>query len=215
MQSEFSESTGPTSLTSETSAAPICQQLDLLTCSLEASLVSRGQGGGYQLGKDDPRHLWPTMRNVVETVRPTWVVGENVVGLLDSGITQVCDDLEDLSYSVQSLVIPASAVGAWHERERVWILAHNEAQHRNARNCVVQGGERGASPQPRGLHCNNLVEGRESTHSGFKCEPRLVRLVHGVPNRTHRLKGLGNAIVPQVAFEILKPIAQLIASGAS
>lgn len=83
---------------------------------------------GKRLGTDDPRHLWPEMLRAIREIRPRWVVGENVRGILSwSGgmvFEQVCADLEAAGYEVQPLVLPACGVGAPHRRDRVWFVAH-------------------------------------------------------------------------------------------
>jgi DNA (cytosine-5)-methyltransferase 1 len=83
---------------------------------------------GKRNGKSDDRYLWPEMLRVIREVRPAWVVGENVAGLLsmDGGsvFEEICASLENEGYEVQSFVIPAIAVGAPHRRDRVWIVAH-------------------------------------------------------------------------------------------
>ena len=84
---------------------------------------------GVRKGTDDSRHLWPEMFRVISEFRPTWVIAENVRGLLtiQDGMVfeQVLADLESIDYEVQAFVIPACAVGAPHRRERVWIVAKN------------------------------------------------------------------------------------------
>jgi len=84
---------------------------------------------GKRLGKEDDRHLWPEMLRVIREVKPQWVVGENVRGLLNwnGGMVfhEVCADLENIGYEVQSFIIPASGVNAPHQRERLWIIAHS------------------------------------------------------------------------------------------
>lgn len=83
---------------------------------------------GKRLGKEDDRHLWPEMLRVIREVRPRWVVGENVLGLVNwnGGLVfhEVQSDLENEGYEVQPYVLPAAAVGAPHQRDRVWFVAH-------------------------------------------------------------------------------------------
>lgn len=79
---------------------------------------------GSQKGKKDDRYLWPEMRRVIREVRPTWVVGENVKGIISIALDTVCEELESEGYSVQTFCIPAISVGALHKRERVFIVAH-------------------------------------------------------------------------------------------
>jgi DNA (cytosine-5)-methyltransferase 1 len=78
---------------------------------------------GKRLGEQDDRHLWPAMREVIKTVRPAWVIGENVAGHVSMGLDQVLSDLESEGYTTRPFVIPACAVDAPHRRDRVWIVA--------------------------------------------------------------------------------------------
>ena len=107
---------------------------------------------GKRKGAEDNRYLWTEMLRAIRQIQPTWVVGENVAGILSMvqpgkaikvgrtddlfeedfiyrteqqfTIDAICEDLECAGYSVQPFVIPACAVGAPHRRDRVWIVAH-------------------------------------------------------------------------------------------
>lgn len=102
---------------------------------------------GVRNGEKDDRHLWPSMRRIVASVRPAWVVAENVFGHISMGLDQVLSDLEDEGYTCWPLVIPACAVDAPHRRDRVWILAHDarllegRQEQRTKRQRTGQGGE--------------------------------------------------------------------------
>lgn len=84
---------------------------------------------GKRKGKDDSRHLWPEMLRIIREVQPTWVVGENVYGLVNwnEGLVfeEVSADLENEGYEVQPYILPAVSVGAVHRRDRVWFVAHS------------------------------------------------------------------------------------------
>lgn len=84
---------------------------------------------GKRKGKNDDRHLWPEMLRVIQEIQPTWVVGENVPGLVNwsGGVVfeEVQSDLEAEGYEVQSFILPAAGVGAPHRRDRVWIVAYS------------------------------------------------------------------------------------------
>ena len=80
---------------------------------------------GKQKGKTDDRYLWPEMLRVIREIQPTWIVGENVPGIISMALDQVCTDLENEGYTVQAFIIPAASVNAIHKRDRVWILANN------------------------------------------------------------------------------------------
>ena len=84
---------------------------------------------GRKKGEEDPRHLWPEMFRIIKECRPAWVIGENVAGHIKLGLDTVIKDLESEMYSARCFSIPASAVGANHKRERVWIVAYSERNH--------------------------------------------------------------------------------------
>jgi len=101
-----------------------------------ATIVSGGfpcqpfSTAGKRKGTDDDRYLWDETIRVVAECKPRWFIGENVDGLVNIQdgmvLRQVQDDLEKEGFQVQCLVIPASGVGAWHQRKRVWIIAFSE-----------------------------------------------------------------------------------------
>lgn len=82
---------------------------------------------GKRRGKEDDRYLWPEMLRVISELRPTWVVGENVAGIVNMALDQVYADLENASYTVQAFVIPACAVDAPHRRDRCAIIAYHDS----------------------------------------------------------------------------------------
>ncbi len=83
---------------------------------------------GRQQAQDDPRHLWPEMFRLIRECRPTWVVGENVAGIINLGLDEVLADLEGEGYATRTFNIPACAVGAPHIRQRIWIVAHADSE---------------------------------------------------------------------------------------
>jgi len=184
---------------------------------------------GKRRGASDDRALWPEMLRVIEDARPTWVLGENVPGIITLELDRVLADLEGIGYACWPLCVPACAVDARHRRDRVWIVAH--AQSRGG-NGPIQSSKRQTIPVPirpseavadaEGLRrqgerepgqqiTGGLAEeglpdwGREESRAAeWLPEPELGRVAHGIPHRSHRLRGLGNAIVPQVAAEIIR-----------
>lgn len=87
---------------------------------------------GKQRGKEDDRHLWPEMLRVVKESRPTWFIGENVIGIVSMALDAVLHDLEAEGYTSQTFVIPACAVGGIHRRNRVFIVSHAEHLRRDS-----------------------------------------------------------------------------------
>lgn len=81
---------------------------------------------GKQKGKEDDRYLWPEMLRVIRELKPTWVLGENVPGILRIAGKTVCEDLEREGYFVTVLNFEAAAVGAKHRRERVFFVGHTK-----------------------------------------------------------------------------------------
>jgi DNA-cytosine methyltransferase len=85
---------------------------------------------GKRKGTDDDRYLWDETIRVVRECKPKWFIGENVEGLVNIQdgmvLRQVQDDLEKEGFQVQCLIIPASGIGAWHQRKRIWIMGYSE-----------------------------------------------------------------------------------------
>ena len=83
---------------------------------------------GKRGGQNDDRYLWPEMLRVIRELKPTWVVGENVPGIVNLALDTVLSDLEAEGYASQAFIIPACGVDAPHRRDRVCILAHSESK---------------------------------------------------------------------------------------
>jgi DNA (cytosine-5)-methyltransferase 1 len=153
---------------------------------------------GKQLGADDPRHLWPAMLAVIQRERPTWVVGENVPGIIRVGLDPVLADLEAAGYKWRAVIVPAIAFGSPQRRARVWIVAHAER-------------ERGRGGEPQRQHAVDADARGQGGRPGryrawWATEPAVGRLVNGFPGRLASLRALGNSIVPQIAEEIGRTI---------
>ena len=99
--------------------------IDILTGGFPCQPYS---SAGKRLGKEDERHLWPEMLRAIREIQPRWIVGENVLGLVNwnGGMVfeEVQADLEAEGYEVQPYVLPAAAVNAPHRRDRIWFVAY-------------------------------------------------------------------------------------------
>ena len=85
---------------------------------------------GKRNGKNDDRYLWPEMLRVIAELRPRWVVGENVAGIVNLALEDVLSNLEAEGYESRAIIIPACAVDAPHRRDRVAIVAYDESQRK-------------------------------------------------------------------------------------
>ena len=176
--------------------------IDLLTGGFPCQPFSVA---GKRQGEADDRYLWPEMLRIISEVKPRWVIGENVTGILNMGFDDMLADLEAEGYEVETLVLPACAVGARHRRDRVWIVANaggNGLQgKRNRRNIGSQ------ARNDKG--CQVARTNSKIRPNWWAVEPDVGRVAHGIPQRVDRLKGLGNAIVPQVAQIIMQAIKEI------
>jgi DNA (cytosine-5)-methyltransferase 1 len=177
--------------------------VDILTGGFPCQPFS---AAGRRRGTEDERYLWPEMLRIIRLAKPAWVIGENVGGFVtwNEGMVleRICSDLESENYSVQPFIIPACAVQAPHRRERIWIVAHSE---RNG----IQGRENQSWKERKGKSGNEQLSGLLFPQiEDALSVTRIYRTDHGVSTRLdiHRNKALGNAIVPQVATEIMKAI---------
>ena len=99
---------------------------------------------GKRRGTEDDRYLWDETIRVIKECKPRWFIGENVEGIINISqgkvLQQIQKDLEAESFEVQCLVIPASSIGAWHQRKRVWILAYSKhnGSHRSKGNETIE-----------------------------------------------------------------------------
>ena len=182
---------------------------------------------GKRKGAADERALWPEMLRVIDGAKPAWLIGENVAGIVTMELDNILSDLESLGYAAWPLVIPACAVDARHRRDRVWIVAHanvrrGEQCDKNERSlskpdaeCAGGGEDVADADSQRGClreaHGQDAGDARQSPctwkdEREWFAESGMDRVAHGIPNRAHRLRGLGNSIVPQVACEIIRAI---------
>lgn len=145
---------------------------------------------GKRRGKEDDRYLWPEMLRVIKELRPAWVVGENVDGIVTMALDKVLSDLEACGYAAGAFVIPACAVDAPHRRNRVAIVAYG-----NVWRCPGK---------QRRQYAQQLTDtGR------WAAEPGVGRVAYGVPNRVDRIRCLGNAVVPQQFYPVFQAIADI------
>ncbi len=98
--------------------------IDLVTAGFPCQPYSHA---GQRKGAADDRALWNEALRIITEAQPTWVVAENVAGIVSMELDRVCASLEDSGYAVETYNIPACAVNAPHKRERIWIVAHSDS----------------------------------------------------------------------------------------
>lgn len=227
-------------------------RIDIITGGFPCQPYSQA---GKRLGKEDERHLWPEMLRAIKEVQPRWVVGENVLGLVNwsGGLVfhEVQVDLEAAGYEVFPYVLPACAVNAPHRRDRIWFVAHSNGSNESNAN---PGSDTDKAGEIRGRQKSNVSDslcsdgkvtnsrGRGQQGSGrakgqsysaknrdwkaswayndgrWPSEQPICGGDDGIPSGLdgisfskwyeEAMKSLGNAIVPQVAFQIFQAINQ-------
>jgi DNA (cytosine-5)-methyltransferase 1 len=139
---------------------------------------------GKRRGTDDPRHLWPWVRDAISALRPRYAILENVRGHLTMGGLTVIGELAEIGYDAEWRVVSAAGLGAAHRRQRLFIVAYPTGTR--LQRCIWS------------IH-EERHSGRSALCPRWESEPDVGRVANGVPSRVDRLRGLGNAVVPQVA----------------
>ena len=186
--------------------------VDILTGGFPCQPFSKA---GKKRGANDNRYLWPEMFRIIKECQPEYIVCENVYGIIKIALNTVLYDLESEGYQTETFIIPAYAVGAFHNRDRVWIICFKGDSHDTNTNSIRSYKKKKYKQGSIKLqHKQVSLPGSlvsESVRNGT--DPRVFRDINGIPNRVDRLKGLGNAIVPHVAYELFLAIQQLHEKG--
>jgi DNA (cytosine-5)-methyltransferase 1 len=162
---------------------------------------------GKRNGTDDPRHLWPWVRNAISGLRPKYAILENVRGHVSMGGLSVIGDLANIGYNAEWRIISAASVGANHRRDRLIIVAHpNNTGNRTSEHDTHKN--KSATIQRREIFTFAEPCRFSSIPQWWETEPDVGRVADGVPNWLDRIRGLGNAVVPQVAEVIGRMIVE-------
>lgn len=174
---------------------------------------------GEQKGSADERHLWPEMLRAIRQIKPRFIVGENVPGLVSwSGglvFEQVQADLETSSYEVTPFLLPAAGINSPHTRERIWFIAYSDT--------IKKGLQSAKQTELPGTNRNNQRRAiaelyKTQSWNGWPTQSPICNGNDGLSARmagisfrrwrTEALRAGGNAIVPQVALQIFKAISE-------
>jgi len=194
--------------------------IDILTGGFPCQPYSTA---GKRLGKADERHLFPEMLRAIKEIRPRWVIGENVRGLVswDNGLVfdEVCADLEGEGYEVQPFIIPAASVNAPHQRYRIWFVGFRNDYVKDANSIGQKWGlhaRESENANGKQFSKSNSQYMQNDTWKNFPTEYPLCNGNDGLSKRldgitfskwrSESIKAGGNAIVPQVALQIFKAI---------
>lgn len=160
-----------------------------------------GKGAGLDGARSG---LWREYVRLIGELRPRWVIAENVAQLRTRGLDRVLNDLAAIGYDAEWHCVPASYVGAPHRRDRIWIVAYPHGEHdREAIPAAVELSRPANVEQWRDLRAEL---GRGDALPGASSYGGILRAVHGLPHRAHRLRCLGNAVVPQIPEAIGRAI---------
>jgi len=163
-------------------------QIDIITGGFPCQPYSTA---GLRKGKEDERHLWPEMLRAIREIKPRWIVGENVLGLVgwNDGMVfeEVQADLEAEGYEVQPYILPACAKNAPHRRERVWFVAYStggserpsrtsgETKENRGKNNDEQGCRGFEGEQHNG--CSSVLRNSTDAPSKGLQEPGQARII--------------------------------------
>ena len=154
---------------------------------------------GKQRGKEDDRYLWPEMVRVIQELRPAWIVGENVAGIVRMALPDILSELEACGYQTRTFLVPACAVGARHRRYRVAIVGYSE--HNGLSSTEIAGGtqktggreqkrkkeasESSGTDKPRNRHDVANTESKFERRLSVGEEPEKPGFVSGCENVGH------------------------------
>jgi DNA (cytosine-5)-methyltransferase 1 len=188
---------------------------------------------GSRRGSEDDRHLWPEMLRAIKEIKPNWVVGENVHGIINwnEGMVfeEVQSDLENNGYEVKTILLPAASVNAPHKRNRVYFIANSnnkrrcsEFEHVSKKDGEISKWNNNAEfSDSNKFDVHTRFFGEENKENNWENFPTISPICDGDDGISDRLdsitfpkwrketiKAAGNAVVPQVIYQIFKTIQE-------
>lgn len=142
---------------------------------------------GKRRGREDDRYLWPEMLRVITEIKPTWIIGENVAGIINMALDTVLADLELQGYEARTIVLPACGVNAPHKRYRCAIVAHacgEGLQGGQQHGASAEGGQ--AQPRRSAGQCSEAVAHGDSLRlQGQRAEQPSTGTARGSADVAH------------------------------
>ena len=199
---------------------PDTERVDVIAGGFPCQDISyAGKGAGLA---GERSGLFYEVARIVREMGPRVVVLENVAALLTRGMGDVLGTLASLGYDAEWHCIPAAAVGAPHIRDRVFVVSYSQGKRfregrtrrtsgfgsREKDSANVADAESGDAIDPKrcgkrsgtsGAEIGSGLLSKPGRCDWWSTEPAVRRVADGIPNRVDRLRGLGNAVVPQVA----------------
>ncbi len=180
-----------------------CGRVDLIAGGFPCQDISMcGDWAGID---GDRSGLWREMVRIIRDIRPRFALVENVSALLvpDDGepaaMGRVLGDLATIGYDAEWESLPASAFGAYHERDRVFVVAYASGVDGGSHDLLEARREWGPSLQSGRFSCVAMATRGQQQNTRLRFEPGLDRLVRRVPASMDRLKSVGNSVYPAVA----------------
>ena len=186
------------------------EPIDILTAGYPCQPFSIA---GNRKGKDDPRHIWPHIKEAISNLRPRVVVMENVKGHLNLGFSQVLADLAEIGYDARWEIIRAAEVGAPHHRRRLFIVAYPKHLGWTHNRKVSELGSGFTS------RVNMHLQEPPTELDQGRVNPKFIEYMMGLPNGwvtdidipvSQQYKMIGNGVVPQQALYALEKICDSI-----
>lgn len=191
------------------------KKIDITTAGFPCQPFSQA---GNKKGINDPRYLWKETFRIIKDVRSTWVILENVCGIVHMELENILFDLENEGYETGAFILPACSSNAPHRRDRVWIVAYNNSFRINNRidNFKIRYIQENFKWYLEKIQSQweQFKPDSWKTYKNrdwFEYNTRIMRENDGLSRQLDkdRIKSLGNSIVPQVIFPIMKLIYEL------
>tara|TARA_R110002051_G_scaffold24381_1_gene60592 strand:+ start:17098 stop:17871 length:774 start_codon:yes stop_codon:yes gene_type:complete len=169
----------------------VISPVDIIVGGFPCQDLSMARHGNNGKGlKGEKSGLYVEFIRIIREQKPRGFIIENVPSLVDRGLFTILREIAAFGYDAEWHVVSASAVGAPHKRNRLFVMGYANGTH-------CQGS--GLSVRVHEKQSNIDCPGDTKPCEAWAAEPDVSRVVDGIPDWTHRVKALGNAVVPKVS----------------